>query len=786
MITEMKRLILLISTLILLAGSVGAQVVTQTIRGRMIDQDSRATLIGANITVLGSEPLLGASTDMDGNFRIENVPIGRVNLSITYIGYEDKIIPNVVVGSAKEVVLEIELAESVNEMEAVHVTATKNKAEVLNEMAMISAKSFTVEETSRYAGAISDPARMVSSFAGVTGDATGNNDIVVRGNSSKGIQWRLEGIEIPNPNHFADEGQTGGPINALNSAMLSNSDFFTGAFAPEYGNAYSGVFDMRLRTGNNQQREYGFGFSVLGIDFTAEGPFKKGGQSSYLANYRYSSLALLDQAGIVDFSGVPKYQDGSFKLFFPTKKAGTFSVFGLGGISGIFEEIQDTNNAIFSTADYWAKMGVAGINHTYLFNDKTYLKSSVSLAGNSSGVDYEELRGEEAPTLKPKYNDLLEKTTGRVATTLHHKFNAKHKLQVGGIYSLHRFNFLSEYYDDEFERFQPLLKNDGDAGTMQAFVSWKYRITEDLTLVTGAHYMQFMLNDAKSFEPRAGLSWAFKKGQSINAGFGVHSKLEPLTYYFALQTQDDGSTIQPNTNLGLSKARHYVLGYDNMLTHNLHMHIEAYYQEMYDVPIENVDTSSFSSVNMVEGWVDRSLVNEGTGRNYGVELTLERFFANRYFFLVTGSLYKSLYTAKDGIERNSRFDGNYAANFLFGKEFVLGNPDKNRTLGISGKVLLMGGYYYTPIDLQKSIEENNTVFQEDNPLSKKGDDVFQANLALTYRKDRKKTTHEFKIDVQNVTNNQATTFEYFDDASEEIVQVHQLSILPVISYKIEF
>ncbi len=783
MITEIKRITLLLSMLILLAGSVGAQV-TQTIRGRMIDQDSRATLIGANITVLGSDPLLGASTDMDGNFRIENVPVGRVSLGITYIGYEEKVIPNVVVGSGKEVVLEIELAESVNEMEAVHVTATKNKAEALNEMAMISAKSFTVEETSRYAGAISDPARMVSSFAGVTGDATGNNDIVVRGNSSKGIQWRLEGVEIPNPNHFADEGQTGGPINALNSAMLSNSDFFTGAFAPEYGNAYSGVFDMRLRTGNNQQREYGFGFSVLGIDFTAEGPFKQGGQSSYLANYRYSSLALLDEAGIVDFSGVPKYQDGSFKFFFPTKKAGTFSVFGLGGISGIFEEIMDTSNTLFSTADYWAKMGVVGLNHTYLFNDKTYLKSSISMAGNSSGVDYEEQRDSEG-VIKPMYNDLLEKTTGRVATTLHHKFSAKHKLQVGGIYSLHRFNFLSEYYDSDFDRFQPMLKNDGDAGTTQAFVSWKYRITEDLTLVTGAHYMQFMLNDASSFEPRAGLSWEFKKGQSLNAGFGVHSKLEPLTYYFALQTQDDGSTIQPNTNLGLSKARHYVIGYDNMLTSNLHMHIEAYYQEMYNVPIENVDTSSFSSINMVEGWVDRSLVNEGTGRNYGVELTLERFFSNRYFFLVTGSLYKSLYTAKDGIERNSRFDGNYAANLLFGKEFVLGNPDKNRTLGVSSRVLLMGGHYYTPIDLEKSIEDNTTVFSDDT-FSKKGDDVFQANLALTYRKDRKKTTHEFKIDVQNVTNNQATTFEYFDDASEQIVQVHQLSILPVISYKIEF
>lgn len=779
----MKQVIAILISLLALSFVAGAQEVTQTIRGRIIDQDSRMTLIGANVKVAESDPLLGASTDVDGNFRIDNVPVGRVTLLISYIGYEDKVIANILVGSAKEVVLEIEMAESLNEMKAVEVTATKNKAEALNEMAMISAKSFTVEETSRYAGAISDPARMVSSFAGVTGDATGNNDIVVRGNSSKGIQWKLEGVEIPNPNHFADEGQTGGPINALNSAMLSNSDFFTGAFAPEYGNASSGVFDMRLRTGNNEKREYGFGFSVLGIDFTAEGPFRQGGQSSYLANYRYSSLALLDNVGIVDFSGVPKYQDASFKLFFPTKNAGTFSVFGLGGKSGIYEEIADTNNLPFSTADYWANMGVVGVNHTYLFNDKTYLKSSVSVAGNSSGVTYDEQNTEGH--LENIYNDRLAKSTGRVATTLHHKFNAKHKLQVGGIYSLHNFSFLSEYFDDELDRFQPLLKNDGNAGMIQAFTSWKYRITEDLTMVSGVHYMQFMLNNANSIEPRLALKWEFKRGQSINAGFGVHSKLEPLTYYFALQTQDNGSTTQPNGNLGLSKARHYVIGYENMLTSNLHLRLETYYQEIYNVPVENVDTSSFSALNMVEGWTDRSLVNEGTGRNYGIELTLERFFANKYFFLVTGSLYKSLYTAKDGIERNSRFDGNYVANALFGKEFQLGKPEKNRTLTVSGKVLLMGGHYYTPIDLEKSIAENSTVYK-DEPFSVKGDDVFQANLALTYRKDRKKTTHEFKIDVQNVTNNAATTFEYFDDAGGEIVEVKQLSILPVISYKLEF
>ncbi|MCG3167398.1 MAG: hypothetical protein POELPBGB_03188 [Bacteroidia bacterium] len=779
-----RRISISLILFFLLSLNTQAQLVTQTIRGKIIDKDSRATLPGANIMIIGSNPVLVSATDFDGNFRIDKVPVGRCDIKITYIGYEDRIIPNIVVGSAKEIVLEIELSESLVKIEEVTISAKKNKAEVLNEMAVVSAKTFSVEETSRYAGALGDPARMVSAYAGVTGDATGNNDIVVRGNSSKGIQWRLEGVEIPNPNHFSDEGMTGGPINALNSAMLSNSDFFTGAFAPEYGNAYSGVFDMKLRTGNNQKREYSLGVGVLGIDFTFEGPFKKGGGSSYLANYRYSSLALLDNIGVVDFNGVPKYQDCSFKFLFPTKKAGTFSLFGLGGLSNINQDFLDSLGRVNSVSQFASKMGTAGLNHTYQFSDKTYLKSGISLSGNGSAVDYRERMTDDE--MQTQYSSDLSKASARIMTTLHHKFNAKHKLQTGVIYTQHFFGFQSHYFDEDFGRMQPLLDNKGDAGMLQAFASWKYRITEKLTMVSGMHYTQLMFNKANSLEPRLALNWEFKPGQSINAGFGMHSRMEPLTYYFAHQTQDDGSTLQPNKNLGLSKARHYTIGYSNMLTKNLHLKLEAYYQELYNVPVENLDTSMFSALNLSEGWTDKSLVNKGKGRNYGLELTLEKFFAQRYFFLVTGSLYKSRYTPADGIERNSRFDGNFAANVLFGKEFRLGKAEKNRTLGISGKVQFIGGNYYTPVDLAASLAEGREVLQEDKPFSVKGDNIFQANLALTYRRDRKKTTHEVKADIQNITNNQAVTFEVFDSGTQKIQKIYQLSLLPVLSYKFTF
>jgi hypothetical protein len=316
----------------------------QTVRGKVIDQDSKSPIIGASVIIVGSNPIMGTSTDLDGNFRIEKVPVGRIELQISYLGYEKKSIPNIVVGSGKEPVLTIEIIESIVKLEDIVVTGQRRKQEALNEMATVSAKVFTVEETKRYAGTFNDPARMVSAFAGVTGDPSGNNDIIVRGNSPKGILWNLEGVEIPNPNHFANEGASGGPINALNGAMLANSDFFSGAFAPEYGNAYSGVFDMKLRTGNNEKQEYSLSGGALGFDGTIEGPIKEGYGGSYLVNYRYSSLGLLDDLGIVDFFGVPKYQDISFKINLPTQNAGSFSIFGLGGLSSIDQKDFDETN----------------------------------------------------------------------------------------------------------------------------------------------------------------------------------------------------------------------------------------------------------------------------------------------------------------------------------------------------------------------------------------------------------------------------------------------------------
>lgn len=628
---------------------------------------------------------------------------------------------------------------------------------------------------------------MVSGYAGVTGDASGDNVIIVRGNSPKGIQWRLEGIDIPNPNHFSDEGATGGPINALNSIMLADSEFYTGAFAPEYGNALSGVFDMRLRKGNNEQREYSASVGILGTEATVEGPFKRGGGSSYLLNYRYSTLTMLNDLGLVNFGGIPKYQDLSFKVHVPTKSFGTFSLFGLGGKSSIVEEefAEENGDKLLKRGDYKAKMGVLGITQYWPLGSKTFLHNSISLSQNGSG--YRGFEPGVQDLLEELYDSNLDKNTVKGASTLHYKFNARHNVQTGLIYTHHYFNFYNKYFDKEVVEFVTDQRIKGDAGHYQGFISWKYRASEKLSFVSGVHLQGASLNNDLYIEPRASMKWQFDPRQTFTAGFGVHGKMESLTNYFSIIPDTSGADASPNKGLGFSKAAHYVVGYENKLGDNLFFKAEVYYQRLYHVPIESQEGSSYSLINQVDGFTDRILVNQGRGRNLGLELTLERYFHDSYYFLATASLYDSKYKAMDGIERNTMFNGNYAGNFLFGREFKLKTGgEKQKTISVNSKVTLLGARRFTPINEEESVAKDKMIWYEDRAFSGRGEDVFFINLSLSYRIDRKKASQELKIDIQNLTNHAAKIAPYYNDSTGEIKYLTQLSLLPVLIYTVHF
>lgn len=368
-----------------LSSLVSAQPLTQTIRGVVIDQISQSPLIGANVIVLNSNPLLGGATDVNGVFVIPKVSVGMQNLRITFMGYKELILPNVNVTSGKEVVLNITLEENVVMGKEVVITDEVRKDRPLNEFTTVSGRTFSVEETQKYAAAVNDPARMSTAFAGVVATDDGNNNISIRGNSPAGLLWRMEGVEIPNPNHFSSEGTSGGGISILSAQLLTNSDFLTGAFAPEYGNAISGVFDMKLRKGNNRRTERTLQAGFLGTDLAIEGPFKTNYDGSYLVNYRYSTLSLLNKLGVSVGDATTNFQDLSYNVFLPTRASGTFSFWGFVGLSNQVSTAKKDSSKWETDFDRYSwefksNTGASGVSHFVQLDKNTFLKNTFSIA----------------------------------------------------------------------------------------------------------------------------------------------------------------------------------------------------------------------------------------------------------------------------------------------------------------------------------------------------------------------------------------------------------------------
>jgi hypothetical protein len=765
-----------------------SQSLTQTIRGNVVDKISKAALPGATIFIVNSEPLIGSTTDPDGNFKLSKVPVGSHTLKVSFIGYKDIVLPNVIVNSGKEVVLSVPIEEDIVQMQEIVIRPDVEKNKPLNDMATVSARTFSVEETRKYAAAVNDPARMVASYAGVVQTSDGNNTISIRGNSPYGLIWRMEGVDIPNPNHFSGVASSGGGISILSSQLLTNSDFMTGAFPAEYGNALSGVFDLNLRKGNNEKHEYTVQAGFLGMDVAAEGPFSKNYRGSYLVNYRYSTLSVLSSIGVPIGDAITNFQDLSYNFYFPTKKAGNFSLFGFGGLSD--QKLAAKKDSMgWKTEDdrfnfnYFSNTSAAGLKHAITLSPNTYLQSAAVLSGNDHGFTAAKLDESYVPDLTYKENNINNKFT--ISSVLNHKFNARHSIRSGVYVNEYFYNLIQKDLNELTGVIEVPLDAKGRATTWQLFSQWNCRASQKLSLNTGLHYLNLTNNNTYSLEPRASVKYEMNEQQSVSFGYGLHSQMQPVGTYEAQVENPDGTFYKPNKDLKFTKSHHFVLAYDRALSKHLRVKAETYYQSLYNIPVKNDMTSPLALTNNEDGYITDPLANKGVGRNYGLELTLEQFTYKNMYFLLSTSLYDSKYKALDGVLRNTRYNGNYAVSFTAGKEFRSAGT-KNRTYGINVRALSSGGLRTTPIDFEKSVLEGNTQYVQSLAYSQQLPGYFRTDLRFSMKCNRAKSTSTLALDIQNVTNHQNLGGQYFDAQAAEIKKWYQLPLLPIISYKIEF
>ncbi|MBC7383428.1 MAG: TonB-dependent receptor [Bacteroidia bacterium] len=787
--------ILFLSFVIAIRSTLFAQDFTQTIRGTVIDKDSKQPLNGATVQLINETKPTGTITDEKGIFRIIKVSLGRKIVKISYLGYEDRLLSDIIVNSAKEVILNIEMIEKVISSKEIVVSAKVIKSSANNELVMVSGRSFTIDQTQRYAGGFGDPSRMAASFAGVAGGGNDQrNDIIIRGNSPTGLLWRFEGADIPNPNHFSSQGANGGPVSILNNNLLANSDFLTGAFPAEYGNANAGIFDLKMRNGNNEKREFISQLGFAGLELLAEGPLSRKKGSSYLISYRYSTLSIFNALGIkFGNSGIPQYQDLSFKFNFPQTKAGSFTLFGMGGISST--QLLDSRKTseerlklIFpQDVQFNSKMGVLGIGHLVQLGKKAYIKSVLTVSGDGNRALVDTLDKNNQAFYFLNRNTIGGKIA--VHTFYNKKFNAKNTLKTGVIATRLNGVMIDSLWLNTLKAWYKRLDFKEETFLSQAYINYNYRIAQDVTFNAGLHTSYLFLNHTWSVDPRAGMRWQLSTKQSVSAGYGKHGQIQPLLTYFTRTLADTFNNvfIQTNKNVGMSQAQHFVLGYEIMINETTRIKAETYYQYLYNLPVTQ-NPSFFSTVNFgadfIPVFVD-SLVNNGKGKNYGIEITLERIFSKGFYYLFTGSFYESKYQASDLHWRNTAFNGNFVINALAGKEWKVGRT-KNNTLALNLKVTYAGGRRYIPIDINASAQTGVVVYDFYHAYQNRQKDFFRTDLKFSFKKNSKHFTQEFALDIQNIFNTQNILQQNWNPQTQKLQTDYQIGFFPVPFYRIYF
>lgn len=759
---------------------------TQTIRGRIIDTNTEKPLAGANILLKNTSK--GTQTDDKGYFRLEKVPVGRYQLEVSSVGFETQTISEVLVESGKEVVMEIRLQEATKQLGEATVKAPSNNLTG----ALTSINSITTEQIFRYPGTYLDPARLASSYAGVANSNDQANGMVIRGNSPNSMQWRLEGVEVVNPNHLSNAGtfsdratQNAGGVNILSAQLLGNMNFLTGAFPAEYGNALSGVMDMRLRKGNNQSHEFTTQAGLIGLDLAAEGPLsntKKNG--SYLVNYRYSFTGLLGLLGVTFGGEDITFQDLSFNISLPGKKTGVFTIFGMAGLSSNYFagkrdstqwEVQKDSYDI----NYTNRMGALGATHSMNVGDKLLWRTVLVGSGLESVRKGYELSKSDFQRYLTQTDSV---SKGRISLTssLSYKINTRNLLKVGA--------FLTHQSDAIYSKSNDKSAiGEGRGFVIQPYINWQITPLPKLTANIGLHYLNYTVSKAQSVEPRVSLGYQLTQHQSISFAYGLHSQLQLPQVYFAYSTLLQKT---PNVLLDFTKAHHYVLSHQYYFKRGSYLKTELYYQKIFNVPVTSLSSNStqrpelsFSTLNLVEDFIAQPLQNNGTGQNYGIEITYQQYLTNGFYTLINGTYYNSTYVGGDGIKRNTRYNGKHIFNLTAGKEWEY---SKNRMIGTSIRVVWLGGFYETPIDEKASQQAGMAVYKVTEAFTVKQPDYFRPDFRIYLKKSKQRYSRTLALDIQNIASYKNTAYSYYDILQKKIVKQYQLGLIPILSYRWEF
>lgn len=784
----------------------------QIIRGRILDNSSQMPIKDAAIEILNVSPAVIDYSQADGSYRLEEVPVGRQRLLIRAEGYEDLVISGLNITASKEAVLMIKLDESIAK-EAIEEPSNKPKKKVstrnekmrpINSMSLVSTRSFTMDEVKRYAGGINDPARLVSTFASIYNTDDQQNYIINRGNAPFGIRYFIEGVPVDNPNHFPTLGNTGSPLSMINPNVMANSEFLKSSFAAEYATAFSGVFDINFRNGNNQKHEFSATLGVFGLEASAEGPFKKGG-ASYLINYRYSLFALVQVLSLdIGTNALPEYQDLSFKLNLPSQKLGDISVFGMAGYgeSEFLDEFNDPDDPFAEQGvDFRLRSfsGVVGANHQKALTKRSYIKTTISTNFSFYNSDRDSVLTDPLDsnnvTKKPYYDVNEVQIIPGISSYINTKINRSVQIRYG----LKSYFYLIDIND--FEIGPPPVNDylfDGLLWEGQGFFESKFKFNKAWTMNLGLMTQYMNLNDKSyAIEPRFSLAFQPSLPHRFTLGYGWHSKFVPFVMLFLVDQNPDGTYDTGNRDLDFIRSHHLELGYQWQFAREWRFKTELFGQYLTNIPVQESPTSysliNYGTFSLYPEFTD--LQSTGLSYNYGVDMTVEKFFSRGYYGHVAGTYFRSMYQGSDQIWRNTANDVQYILQLVGGKEFKIGARKMN-VITLDFRLHHHGGRPYIPIDLDASIASGQEVRESENAYSVRAKPYTRLDLKIGARFNGRRVSHYIYLDMINFTGligglAGTDAFENelqftFDSNTNEIRRSTQFGFFPLFFYQLQF
>lgn len=760
---------------------------SQTLRGKVTQATTQKPILNATVRLSGNQSTV---TDNEGNFSFENILVGRYTITVEAADFRSYQYNSLLIDAGKQRIFDVALEEMGGQLPGVQVHPVNNST-----INTTSSRTFTVEETQRYAGSFYDPARLAISYPGVTGANDQANNLSIRGNSPQAMAWRLEGVEIVNPNHLSNAGTyydrpmpNGGGTNILSAQLLGNSQFIAGSLAPEYSNTVGGLFDMRLRKGNDKKREFTAQAGLLGIDLSAEGPFSKNSKASYLVNYRYSFTGLLGLMGVKFGTESIAFSDLAFNINLPTSNAGTFTWFGMYGRSSNSAEPPSDPAEIESSKDYniinyKSSMLATGLTHELNIGTNSSWRNVVAFStkGNTRTelVYIQNIKDFSGPVEDDLFNTRLS-----ISSIFKTKIGKNQTLKLGAYFTkitdstLHA-NLLS---------FEPYYIAKLDSWLVQPFFNYTANINENLRLDLGLNYQMLSFNKTNSLEPRASLNYNFNAKNSLSFGYALQGQMQPVMAYGSLP----GTYLHRpgNRNLLFSKAHHYTLAYNHRLSESLFFKAEAYAQYHFNV-LTTKQPSSLAGHNIYDDFLlTDALGNDGKAENKGIELSLEKTFVKNTYFLVSGTLYDVKYFGSNQIWTTGRFDGGFATSATLGKEWPWNNTKKNRIVGANLRAFYRGSYNESPVALPQSIKNQTTIYNNnaDQIFTQSLPNYFRTDLRLSVKRQKENYTRILSLDIQNVLNTQNVAYYYYDwyIAPNEVSKKYQLGLIPVLNWRVEF